>query len=95
MLSSGLSCLSEPPFPLLQLSGAPRNEWLGALYPERDREDIAWFYPLHEWLIERLHGGKWVRCRLWYTFPLKEPVLAQVDGSFHLPGGKVEPNRDR
>ncbi len=39
MLSSWLSCLSEPPFLLLQLSGAPRNEWLGALYSERDRED--------------------------------------------------------
>ena len=68
---------------------------LGALHPERDREDIAWFHSLHKWLIERPHKGKRVRCRLRHTLPLKEPVLAQVNGSFHLPGGKVEPNRDR
>src|SRR6266699_5084565 len=68
---------------------------LGALHPEGDREDIAWFYPLHEWLIERSQEGKRVRYRLRDTLPLKELVLAQMDGSFHLHGGKVEPNRDR
>ena len=68
---------------------------LGALHPERDREDIAWFHALHQWLVERTHERKRVRCRLRQTLPLKEPVLAQVDGSFHLPGGKVEPHRDR
>src|SRR5438477_3043012 len=68
---------------------------LGAMHTERDREDIAWFHSLHKWLIERLHEGKRVRCRLWHTLSFKEPVLAQVDGSFHLHGGKVEPNRDR
>src|SRR5437588_6605098 len=68
---------------------------LGALHPERDREDIARFHLLHQWFIERPHERKWVRCRLRHTLPLKEPVLAQVDGSFHLPGGKVEPHRDR
>src|SRR5207302_5286347 len=31
----------------------------------------------------------------WHPLSLKEPVLAQVDGSFHLPGRKVEPHRDR
>src|SRR6266699_549230 len=72
-----------------------RHEPLGALHPERDREDITRFHPLDQWLIERLHEGKRVRCRLRHPLPLKKPVLAQVDGSFHLPGGKVEPNRDR
>src|SRR6266566_7179035 len=76
-------------------SPGPRNVLLGALHPERDREDITRFHPLDQWLIERLHEGKRVRCRLWHPLSLKEPVLAQVDGSFHLPGGKVEPNRDR
>src|SRR6266571_8928780 len=94
MLYYRLSCPSEPSFPSLQLSGEPCSELLGALHPERDREDIAWFYPLHEWLIERSQEGKGVRCRLWHTLSFKEPVLAQVDGSFHLPGGKVELNRD-
>ncbi len=28
---------------------------LGALHPERDREDIAWFHSLHKWLVERPH----------------------------------------
>jgi hypothetical protein len=88
-------CLSEPPFLLLQLSRAARNELLGTLHPERDREDIAWFHSLDQWLVERLHEGKRVRHRLGHPLPLKEPVLAQVDGSFHLPGRKVEPNRDR
>ena len=78
-----------------RLSGEPRSSLLGALHPEGDREDIAWFYPLHEWLIERSHEGKGVRCRLWHTLSFKELVLAQVDGSFHLHGRKVEPNRDR
>jgi len=68
---------------------------LGALHPERDREDIAWFHSLHKWLIERPHKGKWIRYWLRDTLPLKEQVLAQVDGSFHLPGRKVEPNCDR
>jgi len=68
---------------------------LGTLHPERDREDIAWFYSLHEWLIESPQEGKGVRCRLRHTLPLEEPVLAQVDGPFHLPGREVEPNRDR
>src|SRR6266571_6168096 len=86
---------SESPFSMPRLSGEPRNELLGALHPECDREDIAWFHSLHQWLIERPHEGKRVRCRLRHTLPLKEPVLAQVDGSFYLPGGKVEPNRDR
>src|SRR6266581_3532760 len=76
-------------------SPGPRNVLLGALHPERDREDITRFHPLDQWLIERLHEGKRVRCRLRHPLPLKKPVLAQVDGSFHLPGGKVEPNRDR
>src|SRR6266700_6712077 len=49
----------------------------------------------HQWLIERPQEGKRVRCRLKHTLPLKEQVLAQVDGSFHLPGRKVEPNCDR
>src|SRR6266516_2318776 len=86
---------SESPFSMPRLSGEPRSSLLGALHPVRDREDIALFYPLHEWLIERSQEGKGVRCRLWHTLPLKELVLAQVDGSFHLHGGKVEPNRDR
>ncbi len=43
----------------------------------------------------RPHKGKRVRCRLRHTLSLKEPVLAQVNGLFHLPGGKVEPHRDR
>src|SRR5258708_10570786 len=77
------------------LSGEPRNELLGALHPERDREDIAWFHPLRPWLVECLHERKRVRCWLRHTLSLKEPVLAQVNVSFHLPGGKVEPNRDR
>ena len=68
---------------------------LRALHPEGDCEDIAWFHSLHKWLIERPQEGKRVRCRLRHTLPLKEPVLAQVDGSFYLHGGKVEPNRDR
>src|SRR6266568_2738604 len=84
MVHSRLSCPSEPSFPSLPLSGEPFNELLGALYPERDREDIAWSHPLHPWLIERPHERKWVRCRLWHPLPLKEPVLAQVDGSFLL-----------
>jgi hypothetical protein len=67
---------------------------LGALHAERDREDIAWFHPLHKWLIERLHEGKRIGCRPRHILPLKELVLAQVDGSFHLSGWKVEPNRD-
>jgi len=78
-----------------RLSGEPRSSLLGALHPERDREDIAWFYPLHEWLIERSQEGKGVRCRLWHTLPLEEQVLAQVDGPFHLSGREVEPNCDR
>jgi hypothetical protein len=41
MLYYRLSCPSEPSFPSLQLSGEPRNELLGSLHPERDREDIA------------------------------------------------------
>src|SRR5438105_8506351 len=86
---------SEAPLGMPRLSGEPRSSLLGALHPEGDREDIAWFYPLHEWLIERPHEGKRVRYRLRDTLPLNEPVLAQVDGSFHLHGGKVEPNRDR
>src|SRR5438270_9022052 len=86
---------SESPFGMPRLSGEPRSSLLGALHPEGDREDIAWFYPLHEWLIERPHEGKRVRYRLRDTLPLNEPVLAQVDGSFHLHGRKVEPNRDR
>src|SRR5207249_7511442 len=95
-----LHCLKRFPatlahFPSLPLSGEPCNELLGALHPEGDREDIAWFHSLHKWLIERPHEGKRVRCRLRHTLPLKELVLAQVDGSFHLHGGKVEPNRDR
>src|SRR6266851_6795421 len=94
MLHYRLSCPSEQSFPLLQLSVAARNELLGSLHPERDREDIARFHPLHPWLVERPHERKWVRCRLRHTLPLKEPVLAQVYGSFHLPGRKVEPHRD-
>jgi hypothetical protein len=80
MLHYRLSCPSEPSFPSLPLSEAPRNELLGALHPERDREDITWFHPLHQWLVERPHEGKWVRCRMWHPLSLKEPVLAQVDG---------------
>src|SRR5712691_3453763 len=95
MLDYRLSCPGEPSFPSLQLLREPRNELLGALHSECDREDIAWFYPLHKWLIERLNEGKRVRYRLRDTLPFKELVLAQVDGSFHLHGGKVEPNRDR
>jgi hypothetical protein len=68
---------------------------LGALHPERDREDIAWFHSLHQWFIERPHEGKWVCCQLWHSLSFKELVLSEVGGSFHLPGGKVEPNRDR
>src|SRR5437016_5347138 len=86
---------SESPFSMPRLSGEPRSSLLGALHPERDREDIAWFYPLHEWLIERPHKGKWIRYWLRDTLPLKELVLAQVEGSFHLHGGKVELHRDR
>src|SRR5260221_2008354 len=95
MLHSRLSCPSEPSFPSLPLSGEPFNELLGAVHQERDRKDIAWSHPLHPWLIERPHERKWVRCRLWHPLALKEPVLAQVDGSLHLSGGKVEPNRNR
>src|SRR5213082_1480863 len=95
MLDYRLSCPGEPSFPSLQLLREPRNELLGALHPEGDREDIAWFHSLHKWLIERPHEGKRVRCRLRHTLPLKELVLAQVDGSFHLHGRKVEPNRNR
>src|SRR2546421_1555611 len=90
-----LSCPGEPPFLLAPAFRRATRLMLGALHPECDREDIAWFHSLHQWLIERLHEGKRVRCRLQHTLPLKEQVLAQVDGSFHLPGGKVEPNRDR
>src|SRR5437016_11486035 len=68
---------------------------LRALHPEGDCEDIAWFHSLHKWLIERPHEGKRVRYRLRDTLPLKELVLAQVEGSFHLHGRKVEPNCDR
>jgi len=68
---------------------------LGPLHPECDCEDIAWFHSLHKWLIERPHKGKWIRYWLRDTLPLKELVLAQVEGSFHLHGGKVEPHRDR
>ena len=68
---------------------------LRALHPEGDCEDIAWFHSLHKWLIERPHKGKWIRYWLRDTLPLKELVLAQVEGSFHLHGGKVEPHRDR
>src|SRR6266849_1906863 len=46
-------------FSFKSLTGA-----LGALHPERDREDIAWFHQLHQWLIERSHEGKRVRCLL-------------------------------
>src|SRR2546423_14437525 len=67
---------------------------LRALHPEGDCEDIAWFHSLHKWLIERPHEGKRVRYRLRDTLPLKELVLAQVDGSFHLHGRKVELNRN-
>ena len=95
MLNERLSCLSESPLPSFQLSGELRSESLGALHLERDRENIAWFHPLHQWLIECPQERKRVRCCLRYTLPLKEPVFAQVDGSFHLPGRKVEPNRDR
>ena len=95
MLDYRFSCPGEPSFPSLQLLRELRTELLGALHPERDREDIAWFHPLHEWLIERSQEGKRVRYRLRDTLPLKEPVLAQVDGLFHLPWWKVEPNRDR
>src|SRR5205807_6539770 len=95
MLHYRFSCPAEPSFPSLQLLRELRTELLGALHPERDREDIAWFYPLHEWLIERSQEGKRVRCRLRHTLSFKEPVLAQVEGSFHLHGGKVEPHRDR
>ena len=68
---------------------------LGALHLECDREDIACFHLLHQWLIEGSHERKWVRRRLRHILPLKEPILAQMNGSFHLPGGKVEPDRDR
>ena len=95
MLDYRFSCPGEPSFPSLQLLRELRTELLGALHPERDREDIAWFYPLHEWLIERPHKGKWIRYWLRDTLPLKELVLAQVEGSFHLHGGKVELHRDR
>src|SRR2546421_1650965 len=86
---------SESPFSMPRLSGEPRSSLLGTLHPEGDCEDIAWFHPLHKWLIERPQEGKRVRYRLRDTLPLKELVLAQVDGSFYLHGGKVEPNRDR
>ena len=76
-------------------SQGPRNVLLGALHPERDRKDIAWFHLLHQGLIELPQVGKRVRCCLWHTLPLKEPVLAQVDGLFHISWWKVEPNRDR
>src|SRR5438270_5476762 len=95
MLDYRFSCPGEPSFPSLQLLRELRTELLGALHPERDREDIASFYPLYEWLIERPHKGKWIRYWLLDTLPLKELVLAQVEGSFHLHGGKVEPHRDR
>jgi len=95
MLDYWLSCQGKPAFPSLQLLREPHNELLGALHPECDREDIAWFHSLHKWLIERPHEGKRVRYRLRHTLTLKELVLAQVEGSFHLHGGKVEPNRDR
>src|SRR5947208_16698778 len=94
MLYYRLSCPGEPPFPSLQLSGEPRSPLLRALHPEGDCEDIAWFHSLHKWLIERPQEGKRVHYRLRDTLPLKELVLAQVDGSFQLHGGKVELNRD-
>src|SRR6266487_1774634 len=95
MLYYSLACSSEPPILSLQPSGEPRSSLLRPLHPESDREDITWFHRLHQWLVERPHEGKRVRCCLWHTFPLKESVLAQVDGLFHLPWWKVEPNRDR
>jgi hypothetical protein len=67
---------------------------LRALHAEGEREDIARLHPLHKWLVECLHEGKRVRGRLGQTLPLEEPVLAQVDGSFHLPRRQVEPHRD-
>src|SRR5437899_3328704 len=95
MLDYRFSCPGEPSFPSLQLLRELRTELLGALHPECDCEDIAWFHSLHKWLIERPHKGKWIRYWLRDTLSFKEPVLAQVDGSFHLHGRKVEPNCDR
>src|SRR5260370_40902504 len=56
---------------------------------------MAWFAPLSPWTVACLHERKRGRCWLTHSLSLKEPVLAQVNVSFHLPGGKVEPNRDR
>ncbi len=63
---------------------------LGALHPERDREDIARFHLLHQWFIERPHERKWVRCRLRHTLPLKEAEqkLRVVSGCFSLRDAK-------
>src|SRR5437763_1579563 len=89
-----LSCQGEPPFLIAPAFRRATQPILRALHPEGDREDIAWFHIPHQWLIERPHEGKRVRYRLRDTLPLKEPVLAQVDGPFHLPGREVEPNCD-
>ncbi len=43
------------------MSGEPRIQSSGALHAEGERKDIAWFHPLHKWLVERLHEGKRVR----------------------------------
>ena len=79
----------------LSLLREPCSSLLGTLHPERNREDIAWFHMLHQGLIELAQEGKWVLCCLRYSLPLKDAVLAQVDGSFHLSGREVEPNHDR